>query len=220
MITEKQFKILAAQMWHPRGIMGTMVATHMNKGNLRMNLETIAQIQPKPDDNILEIGMGNGYYVKNILSQSKLTKYFGIDISNTMVNESILLNERLVRNNQALFIQANASNLPFIDEYFDTVFTVNTIYFWNDIQIVLSEVRRVLKTNGTFVLSLRPRSIMGSLPMTKYGFRSFSNENIIESLESNGFTPIKVTEKKDAAITFNDQTFENAFFIVKAKKSR
>ena len=207
-------------MWHPHGIMGTMVATHMNKGNLRMNLETIAQIQPKPDDNILEIGMGNGYYVKNILSQSKLTKYFGIDISNTMVNESILLNERLVRNNQALFIQANASNLPFIDEYFDTVFTVNTIYFWNDIQIVLSEVRRVLKTNGTYVLSLRPRSIMGSLPMTKYGFQSFSNEKIIESLESNGFTPIKVTEKKDAAITFNDQTFENAFFIVKAKKSR
>ena len=207
-------------MWHPHGIMGRMVATHMNKGNLRMNLETIAQIQPKPDDNILEIGMGNGYYVKNILSQSKLTKYFGIDISNTMVNESIMLNERLVRNNQALFIQANASNLPFIDEYFDTVFTVNTIYFWNDIQIVLSEVRRVLKTNGTFVLSLRPRSIMGSLPMTKYGFKSFSNEKIIESLESNGFTPIKVTEKKDAAITFNDQTFENAFFIVKAKKSR
>jgi len=206
-------------MWHPHGIMGTMVATHMNKGNLRMNLETIAQIQPKPDDNILEIGMGNGYYVKNILSQSKLTKYFGIDISNTMVNESILLNDRLVRNNQALFIQANASNLPFIDEYFDTVFTVNTIYFWNDIQIVLSEVRRVLKTNGTYVLSLRPRSIMGSLPMTKYGFQSFSNEKIIESLESNGFTPIKVTEKKDAAITFNDQTFENAFFIVKAKKS-
>ena len=207
-------------MWHPHGIMGTMVATHMNKSNLRMNLETIAQIQPKPDDNILEIGMGNGYYVKNILSQSKLTKYFGIDISNTMVNESILLNDRLVRNNQALFIQANASNLPFIDEYFDTVFTVNTIYFWNDIQIVLSEVRRVLKTNGTFVLSLRPRSIMGNLPMTKYGFKSFSNEKIIESLESNGFTPIKVTEKKDAAITFNDQTFENAFFIVKAKKSR
>jgi len=220
MITEKQFKILAAQMWHPHGIMGRMVATHMNKSNLRMNLETIAQIQPKPDDNILEIGMGNGYYVKNILSQSKLTKYFGIDISNTMVNESILLNDRLVRNNQALFIQANASNLTFIDEYFDTVFTVNTIYFWNDIQIVLSEVRRVLKTNGTYVLSLRPRSIMGSLPMTKYGFQSFSNEKIIESLESNGFTPIKVTEKKDAAITFNDQTFENAFFIVKAKKSR
>ena len=219
MITEKQFKILAAQMWHPHGIMGRMVATHMNKCNLRMNLETIAQIQPKPDDNILEIGMGNGYYVKNILSQSKLTKYFGIDISNTMVNESILLNERLVLNNQALFIQANASNLPFIDEYFDTVFTVNTIYFWNDIQIVLSEVRRVLKTNGTFVLSLRPRSIMGRLPMTKYGFQNFSNEKIIESLESNGFTPIKVTEKKDAAITFNDQTFENAYFIVKAKKS-
>jgi ubiquinone/menaquinone biosynthesis C-methylase UbiE len=95
MITEKQFEILAAQMWHPRGIMGTMVATHMNKVNLRMNLETIAQIQPKPDDNILEIGMGNGYYVKNILSQSKLTKYFGIDISNTMVNESIMLNEKV-----------------------------------------------------------------------------------------------------------------------------
>jgi ubiquinone/menaquinone biosynthesis C-methylase UbiE len=220
MITEKQFETLAGQLCHPHGVMGRMVASHMNKGNLRMNLETIAQIQPKPYEHILEIGMGNGFYVKDVLSQNKLIRYFGIDFSITMVDESIMLNNRFVQNGQALFIQANASNLPFINEFFDTVFTVNTIYFWKDIRIVFSEVRRVLKTNGTFVLSLRPSSVMGKLPITKYGFKTFSIENITGLLRSNGFTPIKVTERRDTAITFNDHTFENAFIIVKAKKTR
>lgn len=41
---------------------------------------------------------------------------------------------------------------PYPDERFNKVFTVNTIYFWNNPIEDLKEIRRVLKTDGQILL--------------------------------------------------------------------
>src|SRR5205085_6128910 len=107
--------------------------------NRLMNLETISQLGIADNDNILEIGMGNGYFVKEILTSAKNVKYTGCDFSYTMVNEAASLNVTLA--SQVKFIQAKAEQLPFDDGYFNKVFTVNTIYFWEDPQCTLAEFK-------------------------------------------------------------------------------
>ena len=72
-------KTLAEQLRQPEGSLGIKVGENMNKGNRLMNLETIRQLEIAENDNILEIGMGNGYFVKDIITAATNVTYTGCD---------------------------------------------------------------------------------------------------------------------------------------------
>src|SRR6476619_6857067 len=118
---------LAGKLRQPQGSLGIKVGENMNKGNRLMNLETIKQLEITDNDDILEIGMGNGFFVKDIIASAKDVKYTGCDFSETMIKESKDLYNALSEN--ARFILSDASLLPFTYSSFYKVFTVNTIYF-------------------------------------------------------------------------------------------
>ena len=61
------FRTIASQLRLPEGAIGKEVGANMNKGNRLMNLEAIKHLGISENDNILEIGMGNGFFVKDIL---------------------------------------------------------------------------------------------------------------------------------------------------------
>ena len=78
---EYDTKTLAEQLRLPDGSLGIKVGENMNKGNRLMNLESIRQLNVTDNDNILEIGMGNGFFVKDILSLADNVHYTGCDFS-------------------------------------------------------------------------------------------------------------------------------------------
>jgi len=51
-------------------------------------------------------------------------------------------------------IKADGENIPFRDKYFDVVFCTNVLDHTNDASLVISEIARVLKDKGLFVLSI------------------------------------------------------------------
>ncbi|HUQ67007.1 MAG TPA: class I SAM-dependent methyltransferase [Flavitalea sp.] len=209
-------KTLAEQLRFPNGELGIKVGVNMNKGNRLMNLETIIQLNIGDNESILEIGMGNGYFVKDVLSSANNIKYTGCDFSNTMIKEASLLNISFAA--QSKFIQAKGDQLPFDDNYFDKVFTVNTIYFWDEQQCTLGEFRRVLKTGGVFIVTFRPKIVMNNLPVVKYGFTLFSKEDVMHLLSQNGFDLISATEIDDTDIIIDEQAYKNSFIVIKALK--
>jgi len=215
---EYDIKALAEQLRLPTGELGKKVGETMNKGNRLMNLETIRQLDIEDNDNILEIGMGNGFFVKDILAAGKNVKYSGCDFSDTMVKEALILNDPLAAN--VKFILSNADELPFQDGSFDKVFTVNTIYFWGNTRRTFTEIRRVLKPDGMLIVTLRPKSIMDKLPVVKYGFTTFSKEDAVKLLEENSYEMLSATESVDTDLTIDEQTFKNSFLIIKAKKTK
>jgi len=217
-MTEANFKAIAEQLRKPHGSAGKEVGAMMNKGNELMNMAAIEQLEIKSNDIVLEIGMGNGYFVRNILAKDETIKYIGCDYSEEMVAEAFNYNNDFVKKGQARFNRANVLKLPYTNEYFTKVFTVNTIYFWDKTEIVLSEIKRVLKKNGELIISLRPRSIMDKLPVTSYGFTTFSKDDCIELLTNHGFEVVNVLEKEDVDIELFGEKFKNAFVIVKAFK--
>src|SRR5690349_11633365 len=91
-------KTLACQLRHPEGELGIKVGENMNKGNRLMNVETIRQLQVADNDNILEIGMGNGFFVKDILGAAENVRYSGCDFSETMIKEASVLNKEFFEN--------------------------------------------------------------------------------------------------------------------------
>ena len=217
-MSEENFKSIAGQLRKPEGTLGKEIGGRMNEGNLLMNKEVIDELDVTTNDNILEIGMGNGFFVKYILSKDQTVQYTGCDYSEIMVNEAGILNERFIKNKQARFQASNAMQLPFDGEYFDKVFTINTVYFWDDVKKVLSEIARVLKKNGLFIVAIRPKSVMDNLPVTKYGFNTFSKTDLEDLLAKNGFIVNSIIDKEDVDLEFNNEKIKNSVLIVKANK--
>src|SRR5690606_35076608 len=103
----------ASQLRQPTGEFAIQVGENMNKGNLHINLNTIEALHLSADDHILEIGMGNGFFVKNILSVDHSIKYTGCDFSEIMVEEARKINEPFIETGHAEFNTADAHMLPF-----------------------------------------------------------------------------------------------------------
>ena len=215
---EDQLKQMAAQLRQPNGEYAIQVGVKMNEGNLQMNRDTLRVVNPGDGEKLLEIGMGNGGFVKGITENKPLLTYTGCDLSQEMVEEANRINADLVDKGQVVFVHANATSLPLGNETFDKIFTANTIYFWDDETIVLKELKRVLKPEGKLILSLRPRHQMEKYPFTKYGFNMFSKQEICDLLESNGFKPEKIFENNEPEFELNGEVLKMENLIVVASK--
>lgn len=190
-------KAIARQLKQPSGEYAIQIGEKMNEGNLELNLNTIEALNPLPNDNILEIGMGNGFFVKDIISHASSIRYAGCDFSEIMVTEANKRNEAFVKSGYVQFFVAHAESLPFENETFTKVFTANTIYFWEDQSKTLSEIWRVLKPKGQLLISIRPKSVMEHYPFTRYGFTMFTKEELTGVLTANNFKVTGSVEKEE-----------------------
>lgn len=215
---EEQIKAIAAQLRKPEGEFGKQLGVRMNDSNQYINRNTITTVDPAPGDNILEIGMGNGFFVNEILSADQSIRYTGCDFSEIMVEEASRLNEAFVKTGRAKFIHGEADNLPFISGTFNKVFTVNTLYFWENSSKIFAEIRRVLEPQGQLVIGIRPRSNMAQLPFVKYGFTMFSKEELTDLLARNFFNTLNVQENTEPEQELNGEKFSMVSLIVTAVK--
>jgi SAM-dependent methyltransferase len=86
----------------------------------------------------LEVGVGSGRFAEPLGIKT------GIEPSEAM--------RRLAESRGIEVHNAVAENLPFCDACFDFVLMVTTICFVDDVDNSFQEVRRVLKSNGSFVI--------------------------------------------------------------------
>ena len=216
---EKEQQERAAQLRKPSGDSGIKTAEWMNIGNREMNLDTLNILNAAAGDSILEIGMGNGFFVTNILQKHETIQYTGCDFSALMITESTKINEEWIAKGKAKFILADAVALPVANNQFNKIFAINTIYFWEDTTAVLNEIKRVLTNKGKFILSLRPKHMTEKYPFTKYGFTLYSKEEVSQLLQTNGFTVTDIVENKEPNLEVNGEIFEMENLIVVAEKN-
>lgn len=191
----KDLKILAQNLANPQGEKGIEIGEMMNATNIGMTLETIHALLIEDNEHILEIGHGNAGHLKKNLKIAKDLRYIGIDISETMHNEAKKLNSEF--KDQAEFVLYEGEKIPFEDEVFDKIFTVNTVYFWKNPVEYLNEIYRVLKDNGTFVLTFGQRGFMETLPFTEYNFKLYNNDEMEELISKSHFKRMKISEKEE-----------------------
>lgn len=215
---EEKLRKIAEQLRKPHGDEADEVGRFMNEGNNLINHHTIEALGLTPGNKLLEIGMGNGYFVKDILSNDKFINYSGCDFSENMVESSRKHNSEFIEKGQANFHVGNAEQLPYSNESFCKVFTVNTIYFWEDSRLVLAEIFRVLEPGGQVFISLRPNRVMKYFPFIKYGFKLFSKEDLVQLLSNNNFEVVNAIELTEPNAEFNELSLKLETLIVCAKK--
>ena len=106
----------------------------------------------KDDAIVLDVGCGGGNALKMLSRRAKNGKLYGIDYSETSVEVAAKENKEDVASGKMEIFHGSVSELPFPDDMFDTVTTVESYYFWPDLPHDFAEVRRVLKLGGTFVI--------------------------------------------------------------------
>jgi ubiquinone/menaquinone biosynthesis C-methylase UbiE len=217
-MTEDQFKEIGNQLRQPRGEAGVQTGIRMNEGNALINRFTFEALGPAPGELILEIGMGNGYFIRELLEMAPGLQYIGCDFSETMVEEATRLNRELVEGGRVEFFLSAADHLPVKDQSVDKIFTVNTLYFWPDVKTVLKEIDRVLKPGGKAVISIRPKWQMEQYPFTKFGFTMYERPDLERLLSENNFQVATVWEREEPLQEIAGQTYKVASLIVAAFK--
>lgn len=108
--------------------------------------------------NVLEIGCGNGNLLKIIADQHKVKYITGVD---SMLSSWWEIDES--KGTNWSIINGNAEQLCFNDSSFDAVISYAAFEHIGDIQMALSEIKRVLKPYGRFYTEFSPiwTSIVG-----------------------------------------------------------
>lgn len=105
----------------------------------------ISEINATPFSSLLDIGCGTGSILSGITGNAEL---FGIDFSGQMIEKA-----RKSLKDKAKFVVGDAEFLPWADGYFDTVCCTFSFHHYPNPEKVLSEINRVLKSKGRFILA-------------------------------------------------------------------
>ena len=112
---------------------------------------------------ILDVATAGGWFIDKLKDALKdIDEIIGIDITDREFGEA---RERL-KDDPVSFIVMDGANIEFADESFDTVAMAAGMHHLDDIPAVLSEMMRVLKPGGMFVLCEMYRDGQGDKQIT------------------------------------------------------
>ena len=178
----------------PEGEYGRLMLEDMNEHHASVTEWGLSFLNVPQDAALLDIGCGGGATLARLSAFSPNGMIYGLDYSETSVAKSAEYNRALVDAGRMRISLGSVDAMPFEDDSFDGITTVESFYFWPDPKENLKEVRRVLKPNGVFLLIA---DIYGG-----YAFDEHTKENIRKYALFNP-TPAEF-EALFAAAGFND----------------
>lgn len=178
---------IGSQFGNPHGFVGKCCCFIMNIINSPMYKAVVKVFENKmktdeaakeQEQNVLDIGYGNGYLLNRIYKKNKI-KLFGIDISEDMKMAAEQRNQKALKNEDLFLGVGDVCNLPFSDNTFDFVSSINTVYFWQNVESGMKQIYRVLKNDGIFCNVVYSKKWLQKLSYTRKGFAFFEKEDFI-----------------------------------------
>ncbi|TKD72350.1 class I SAM-dependent methyltransferase [Pseudalkalibacillus hwajinpoensis] len=142
------------QYGNPKGWLGWFIGEKMVRQHRIETLWTIKHLHLQKEEHVLELGCGGGYAMKLLLNNLDVCKVVGLDHSKTLIQSATIRNKKEIKKERAQLVHGNVQNLPFEDNKFSTVFSIHSIYFWEDLSLAVKEIHRVLKPGGLVAITL------------------------------------------------------------------
>lgn len=178
----------------PKGLVGTYIVEKMVRQHKPETEWTIGLLELQDQDHVLELGCGAGYAIQMITDRYLVQKIVGIDLSATAIRSATGRNKKTMNNDRTKLIQADFKDLPFPDKMFNKVYSIQTIYFWNDINTIVSEIYRVLEPGGMVVITFSN----GKENETWESVKKISENQVMPFMMDTGFQDVSLVRGPDS----------------------
>jgi ubiquinone/menaquinone biosynthesis C-methylase UbiE len=118
----------------------------MEGSHLPIVLPTLALMELQPADIVLDVGCGSGWLTRRISKLVPEGRVVGVDVSDEMVRRARQASNGF---SNVTFLQGSAERIPWPDNSFSKVISVESAYYWPEPARGLSEVFRVLAKGGS-----------------------------------------------------------------------
>ena len=118
----------------------------MEHGHWPIAKPALELMQIAPDENILDAGCGGGWLSRFLSKAAAQGRVVGMDISDEMVRRARRESSEF---DNLVFIAGSVEEIPWEDNFFTRVISVESAYYWPDPGKGLREIHRVLRDGGS-----------------------------------------------------------------------
>ncbi len=183
-------QLLSKQLARPSGFLGKYIMGRLlNRTTSSHNALVLNQMAVQRTDRVLEIGFGGGALLEKIVLRASEGFVAGIDLSEEMVANSRERFQDLIKIGRLEINHGTVESLPFPDANFNKACTVNTIYFWSDLDRCFAELFRVIAPGGELVIGYTAGKDVRGAGLDQSGFIPYSTDELKVALVARGFKP-------------------------------
>ena len=184
----------------PHGEAGAEMLSGMNEHHYEVTGWGLSFLELRKDSRVLDIGCGGGETLRRMSEKVTEGSLTGADHSPLSVKMSLEHNHEAVSAGRLNVFEASVGELPFADDSFDRIITVESFYFWEDPANDLKEVYRVLDERGIFLIVA---DINGDAELSeedlanirKYSLYNPTSAELEVLLTQAGFSSVKIHKK-------------------------
>lgn len=186
----------------PQGEAGMKMVARMNASHKNLTDWGLDFYHGSPKT-ILDIGCGGGAALDNLHRRFPDATIYGIDISEVSVETALAFNRQGVIDDKIRVTQGSVSALPYGENFFDLVISVESYFFWPEIEDDIKEIARVLKPEGS-LLTIAEMYKGGDFTKTEEKLRDtfelklLAPEDFKALYESAGLTDIEIHTEADS----------------------
>ncbi len=190
----------------------------MEQHHISITQQTLALMGLKPGERVLDLGCGAGWATR-LLAQlvaggERPGQVVGLDVSDEMVRRA---RGASTQYDNMLFVVGSAQQIPWEENFFDKVLSVESFYYYGDQDRALDELFRVIAPKGElFILINLYKDNAYSLRWVdelKVPVQVRSEQEYIELLKEHGYEDVRAVRIPDLTPTpeeYSGKWFKNA----------
>jgi ubiquinone/menaquinone biosynthesis C-methylase UbiE len=178
----------------------------MEEHHISITQQTLALMGLKPGERVLDLGCGAGWATR-LLAQlvsggERSGQVIGLDVSDEMVRRA---RGASTQYDNVLFVVGSAQQIPWEENFFDKVLSVESFYYYGDQDGALDELFRVIAPRGElFILINLYRDNHYSLRWVdelKVPVQVRSEQEYVELLKEHGYEDVRAVRVPDLTPT-------------------
>lgn len=196
-------KLLAKQLSRPSIVLGQLIfAPLWNQHNGALNDLTLQHLNLQSNDHVLEVGFGGGYLLGKMLPTLTSGSLAGVDNSKAMVKFCEKRYRPFTQSGKLALQLASAEQLPYANNRFTKVCSVNSIFYWSDARRAIGEFWRVMRETGLLILCFTSKESLATRNFSKQGLKLYEQNEVVEMMKTVGFRQVKALPARDRQRTF------------------
>ena len=183
-----------SQTRKPEGTLGKIMLSGMNSGHAKLadwGFEHLPKLSPKQ---AADLGCGAGRNAGELLKKYPQAVVTAMDYSALSVQKAKEYNQAMIDAGRCRVIQGDVSKLPLKADSFELVTAFETIYFWPGLEKCFSQVAKILKDGGYFMIcneSDGKDKTSKKFEAIIDGMRCYTIDEITDALKVVGFSSVR-----------------------------